>query len=71
MTYKIISLKDRLKEQYNQKFESANLKYPGLTGAILDELENESLITQLKYGTIMDITFLLGVQNPFEMFKDL
>ena len=71
MTYKIISLKDRLKPQYNQKFEAANLKYPALTGSILDALEGESLITQLKYGTIMDINFLLGVKNPFAMFKDL
>tara|TARA_R100000734_G_C3275307_1_gene70239 strand:- start:27 stop:242 length:216 start_codon:yes stop_codon:yes gene_type:complete len=71
MTYKIISLKDRLKPEFNQKFESANLKYPKLTGSILDALENESLITELKYATIMDITFLLGVQNPFAMFKDL
>ncbi len=71
MTYKMITLLDRLKPRYSEELERVNLKYPDIIGSITNELEEESLIHNLKYKTILDIKFVIGVDNPFVMFKNL
>lgn len=71
MNYKMISLYDRLKPHYLEEFERTNLKYPDITGIIIDALQSGSFVTELKYSTVLDIKFLLGVDNPFTMFNNL
>jgi len=71
MTYKMISLLDRLKPQYSEELGRVNLKYPDIIASISNDLEEESLIHNLRYRTILDIKFVIGVDNPFVMFKDL
>ena len=71
MDYRIISLYDRLKPHYIEQLHKTNIKYPELTGKIVDTLHDQSIVTELKYSSILDFKFLLGVDNPFEMFKDL
>ena len=65
------SLYNRLKPEYLELFEKSNLKHPEIIGRILDALEQESFVTSLVYSTVLDIKFTLGIDNPFEMFKDL
>jgi len=71
MPYKIISLLDRLKPQYSEELGRVNLKYPDIIASITNDLQEESLIHNLRYRTILDIKFVIGVDNPFVMFKDL
>jgi len=71
MTYKMISLLDRLKPEYSEELSKVNLKYPGIIATISNDLEEESVIHNLRYRTILDIKFVIGVDNPFVMFKDL
>jgi hypothetical protein len=71
MTYKMISLLDRLKPEYSEELSKVNLKYPGIIASISSDLEEESVIQNLRYRTILDIKFVIGVDNPFVMFKDL
>ena len=71
MTYKMISLLDRLKPQYSEELGRVNLKYPDIIASISNDLEEESVIHNLKYSTILDIKFVIGVDNPFVMFEDL
>jgi len=71
MTYKMISLLDRLKPEYSEELAKVNLKYPGIIATISNDLEEESVIQNLRYRTILDIKFVIGVDNPFVMFKDL
>ena len=69
MSYK--SLYSRLKPEYLELFEKSNLKHPEIIGRILDALVQESFVTSLVYSVVLDIKFTLGIDNPFEMFKDL
>jgi len=71
MNYKTISLYDRLKPHFIDEFERMNIKHPQMTGRIIDELQDSCFVTNLKYSTVLDIKFTLGVDNPFQMFKDL
>jgi len=71
MNYKTISLYDRLKPHFLDEFERMNIKHPQMTGRIIDELQDSCFVTNLKYSTVLDIKFTLGVDNPFQMFKDL
>jgi hypothetical protein len=67
----MISLLDRLKPEYSEELSKVNLKYPGIIATISNDLEEESVIHNLRYRTILDIKFVIGVDNPFVMFKDL
>tara|TARA_R110002020_G_scaffold451858_1_gene666046 strand:+ start:1068 stop:1283 length:216 start_codon:yes stop_codon:yes gene_type:complete len=71
MEYKMISLYDRLKPHYSEQFEKVNLKHPKMTGMLIDILQKESFVVELKYKTVIDLKFLFGINTPFEMFKDL
>tara|TARA_R100000388_G_C7240308_1_gene160813 strand:+ start:1369 stop:1584 length:216 start_codon:yes stop_codon:yes gene_type:complete len=70
MKYKNISLIDRLKPHYKQILEKQNLKFPEIVGQISQDLENVSFVTDLKYKTVLELSFILGSKNPFIYFKD-
>ena len=71
MTYKTISLNDRLKPHYADKLEKLNMKYPLLVGSVVDALESQSFVSDLKYKDILEMNFLLNSNDPFVYFKEL
>ena len=56
---------------FDSRIIIVNLKYPDIIASITNDLQEESLIHNLRYRTILDIKFVIGVDNPFVMFKDL
>jgi hypothetical protein len=71
MTYKTISLNDRLKPHYADKLEKLNIEYPLLVGSVVDALESQSFVSDLKYKDILEMNFLLNSNDPFVYFKEL
>lgn len=71
MTYKTISLNDRLKPHYADKLEKLNMEYPLLVGSVVDALESQSFVSDLKYKDILEMNFLLNSNDPFAYFKEL
>mgnify|MGYP003123723094 CR=1 FL=1 len=71
MTYKTISLNDRLKPHYADKLEKLNMEYPLLVGSVVDALESQSFVSDLKYKDILEMNFLLNSNDPFVYFKEL
>ena len=56
-----MNLLQRLKPEYKEILESENIKYPSLTGYVVNELEAQQFVRELKYGVVMDLKFLLNV----------
>jgi len=71
MTYKTISLNDRLKPHYADKLEKLNMEYPLLVGSVVDALESQSFVSDLKYKDVLEMNFLLNSNDPFVYFKEL
>ena len=64
-----MNLLERLHPVYQDKLTAANLQYPNLVASITDALEEVEFVTELKYGTIMDLnTFCGNVPSPFDYF---
>ncbi len=66
-----MTLLERLHPIYEDKLIKANLEYPELVAKIWEELESIEFVTQLKFGTIMDLRSLCGWHNsPFDYFTE-
>ena len=66
-----MKLIDRLKPEYISKLEMNNLTYPTLVGRVCKELEEISLVGDIKFGTWSDLRFFTGVDSPFDLFKEV
>jgi hypothetical protein len=69
-------LKSRLKKEMCKDLEEIQKLYPTTYEKIMNDLENEEFIVDLKYGTILNIEYYLfdytKVNSPcnvFEMFE--
>ena len=62
---------DRLKPEYSSKLEMNNLTYPTLVGKVCKELEEISLVGDMKFGTWSDLRFFTGVDSPFDLFEEV
>jgi len=71
MTYKTITLLNRLKPHYSEKLSDKNIQHPTVVGRIIDALESNNFVLDLKYSDILDLYFVLGSKDPFVYFKDL
>ncbi len=66
-----MTLLERLHPYYEDRLTAANLQYPNLVASITDALEEVEFVTDLKYGTIMDLnTFCGNVSSPFDYFTE-
>jgi hypothetical protein len=61
---------DRLKPEYSSKLEMNNLTYPTLVGRVCKELEEISLVGDMKFGTWVDLRFFTGVDSPYDLFDE-
>ena len=66
-----MKLIDRLKPEYSSKLEMHNLTYPSLVGKVCKELEEISLVGDIKFGTWSDLKFFTGVDSPFDLFEEV
>ena len=66
-----MKLIDRLKPEYSDKLEMNNLTYPTLVGRVCKELEEISLVGDIKFGTWSDLKFFTGVDSPFDLFEEV
>ena len=71
MTYKMISLYDRLKPHYKDALKVKNISEPDLVNITVEALERESYVADLKYSSVLNLQFLFGNINPFVYFKDI
>ena len=64
-----MTLFEKLHPVYKDKLSVANLEYPHLIGKLFDELENTQFVTELKYGSVLDLnTFCGRVSSAFDYF---
>jgi hypothetical protein len=64
-----MNLFERLHPVYVDKLSKANLQYPDLIENLVEDLEQVELVTELKFGTIMDLRTMCGWHNsPFDYF---
>ena len=71
MTYKMISLYDRLKPHYKDALKVKNISEPELVNITVEALESESYVADLRYSSVLNLQFLFGNINPFVYFKDI
>ena len=71
MDYKMISLYDRLKPHYRNVLTKKNVTEPNLVNLVVESLEQECYVADLKYSSILNMQFLFGNINPFIYFKDI
>jgi len=66
-----MNLFERLHPVYADKLSKANLEYPDLIAKVFEDLESIEFVTELKYGTIMDLRCLCGWNDsPFDYFTE-
>jgi len=66
-----MNLFEKLHPVYVDKLSKANLQYPDLIENLVENLEKEQFVTELKFGTVMDLRSLCGWQNsPFDYFTE-
>jgi hypothetical protein len=66
-----MKLIDRLKPEYSDKLEMNNLTYPTLVGRVCKELEEISLVGDMKFGTWVDLRCFTGVDSPYDLFNEV
>ena len=66
-----MNLFERLKPEYKDKLETGNVKHPALTGYAVHQLELYEYVRDLPYGLVTDLRFLLDVDSPYELFKEI
>ena len=66
-----MNLLERLKPEYKEILELENIKYPSLVWYVVGELETEQYVRELKYGVVVDLKFLLDVDSPYDLFKEI
>ena len=71
MTYKMISLYDRLKPHYKDALKVKNISEPDLVSIIVEALESETYVSDLRYSSVLNLQFFFGNIYPFVYFKDI
>jgi len=66
-----MNLFERLKPEYKEILELENIKYPSLVWYVVGELETEQYVRELKYGLVVDLKFLLDIDSPYDLFKEI
>ena len=66
-----MNLFERLKPEYKDKLETGNVNHPALTGYAVDQLELYEFVRDMPYGLVTDLRFLLDVDSPYELFKEI
>jgi hypothetical protein len=66
-----MNLFERLKSEYKDNLETENVKYPALVGCAVDQLELYEFVRDMPYGLVTDLRFLLDVDSPYELFKEI
>ena len=66
-----MKLIDKLKPEYSDKLEMNNLTYPTLVGRVCKELEEISLVGDMKFGTWVDLRCFTGVDSPYDLFNEI
>jgi len=67
----MISLYDRLKPHYKDALKVKNISEPDLVSIIVEALESETYVADLRYSSVLNLQFLFGNINPFVYFKDI
>jgi hypothetical protein len=66
-----MNLKQRLKPQFQQKLEVANIDYPAIVQSIEIELEETDFVCNMKYGIVGDMNLMFKTNlSPYEFFED-
>lgn len=66
-----MTLLERLHPVYKDKLTQANLQYPDLIAKLTEELETKIFVSDLKYGSVMDLRIFCGyLDNPFDYFTE-
>ena len=66
-----MKLVDRLKPIYSNNLEIANIKYPDIVGNILDDLEINRFVGDLKYDTVIQLSVILDTHiSPYNFFTE-
>jgi len=66
-----MTLIERLHPVYKDKLTQANLQYPDLIANLTEELETKIFVSDLKYGSVMDLRIFCGyLDNPFDYFTE-
>ena len=66
-----MKLVDRLKPIYRSKLGVANIKYPLIVGDILDDLEINTFVGDLKYDTVIQLSAILDTHiSPYNFFTE-
>lgn len=66
-----MNLLERLHPIYEDKLSKENLEYPDMVSKVFEDLESIEFVTELKYGTIMDLRCLCGWNDsPFDYFTE-
>lgn len=66
-----MTLLERLHPIYEDKLSKANLEYPDMVAKIFADLESIEFVSELKYGTIMDLRCLCKWNDsPFDYFTE-
>ena len=66
-----MNLFERLKPEYKDNLETWNVKHPALVGYAVDQLELYEFVRDMPYGLVTDLRFLLDVDSPYELFKEI
>lgn len=64
-----MNLLQKMKPHYKAKLDKFNVDYPEIVGEITTDLENESYLTNLRYGTIVQMSFVFGSLDAFKFFE--
>ena len=66
-----MTLLERLHPVYKDKLTQANLQYPDLIANLTIQLETKIFVSDLKYGSVMDLRIFCGyLDNPFDYFTE-
>jgi hypothetical protein len=63
-----MNLLQKLKPHYKAKLDKFNNEYPEIVGDITTDLENENYLGNLRYATIVQMSFVFGTLDAFKFF---
>jgi uncharacterized membrane protein len=66
---KIMKLIERLKPEYKQILEDQKNRFPSLVSDIMEALEEEEFILEIKYGIWSNLEYFTKVDTPFKLFE--
>ena len=66
-----MKLIDRLKPEFREKLEEANIYYPNTVNCICDELESKKFVLNLSYECVLNMNMIFRCDNPFFYFNEI